>query len=168
MQYLKTQLPPGRRRGLSCGRSQIKKAIRPLQCCYRKSINRCVLKRRSFWHLLGCSIHRAERGKHPQDLHLRRCPQTSARKAAVQGELAGRARGAPRGGSPAPGALPDGACTVLVCPLTAWSTVPASSPGTRTEINPSNTKARRTEPQLLLKSMRLFTVPVSRDFHSFE
>lgn len=52
----------GQRGGLGWGRSQIERAIRPLQRCYRKSINHRVLKSRSFWLLLGCSIHRAERG----------------------------------------------------------------------------------------------------------
>lgn len=43
-----------------------------------------------------------------------------------------------------------------------------SLPCTCAKINPSNTKARRTKPQLLLKSMRLFTVPVSCGFHPFK
>lgn len=100
-----------------------------------------------------------KRGEHPQDLHLRRCPQTGA----------GRVREAPGGGSQALQGVLSPRVSASWCQHHAGMPIRSAehSPCLLAEINPSITKAGG-EPQPLLSSMKLFTVPISRDFHPFK
>lgn len=89
----------------------------------------------------------------------------------MQGELAGGARGAPRptGGFPSPRGSAGWCQRRAGVSLDSTERSPCLLiTHTHAEINPSDTKARGTEPGLLLKSMRLFTAPVSHDFHPFK